>query len=157
MSDSKVLDGQAAYEAQMNMFMTQACNIDFALHSFGILQYYNAMSFEKFIMDMEISSMVKRICRGFGTNEEDLAFSLIKDVGPGGEFLTSEHTLLNYRGEFYQPILSDRQSFDGWKMSGEKKTIERAREKYLQLLADYSAPPLEEGLDKALRERILKA
>lgn len=154
LSDSKVLDAQGAYEASMNIFMTHICGLDFALHSFGILQYYNAMSFEKFFMDVELAGMIRRICQGFKTGEEELALPLIKGVGPGGEFLTSEHTLFNYRKEFYQQRLSDRNSYDSWKGQGKKRTPERAHDKVLQLLKEYQEPPLEEGVKKALLDFI---
>lgn len=155
-SDSKVLDAQAAYESQLAMLLTQLCRIDYALHSFGILQHYNAMSLEKFILDVELAERTQRLIQGFSVEEEDLALELIEQVGPGGEFLTSEHTLLHYRQEFYMPDISDRQSYDSWKNKGMKTARERAQERVSQLLKEYTPPPMEEGLDAALLAFIQK-
>ncbi len=48
----------------MSLLMAQVSGINFVLHSAGILDSYNCMSYEKFIIDDEMCGMVKRIKRG---------------------------------------------------------------------------------------------
>jgi len=87
--DAKLPDSQAAYESMMSllMAMAQVSGINFVLHSAGILDSYNCMSYEKFVIDDEMCGMVKKIKRGYEVNPDTLAFDIIKEVGPGGHFL----------------------------------------------------------------------
>ena len=110
-TDSQVPDAQGGYEAMMNLLMANASGINFVLHSAGILDSYNTISYEKFIIDDEICGLVKRIKNSFELNTDTLALDIIKQVGPGGHFLDKEHTLKNFRTEFYRPTLSSRTNY----------------------------------------------
>ena len=43
--------------------------------------------------------MVKRFLSGIQVDEETLALDVIKEVGPGGNFLAHEHTVKHFRKE----------------------------------------------------------
>jgi trimethylamine--corrinoid protein Co-methyltransferase len=75
-------------------------------------------------------------------NEDTLAFDLIKEVGPGGNFVTAKHTRRFMRGEHYQPSLSNRDSREDWEAGGGKLTWERAADKVEEIMAKdgYSLP-----------------
>ena len=64
-SDAKIADAQAGYESMMSMLMAQVSGINFVLHAAGILDAYNCVSYEKFVIDDEICGMVKRIQNGY--------------------------------------------------------------------------------------------
>jgi trimethylamine--corrinoid protein Co-methyltransferase len=110
------------------------------------------MSLEKFVMDDEICSTIRRIVRGVDINEETLALNLIREVGPGGQFLTCEHTLNHFRNEFWQPQLCDRSNYDVWRIAGSKESLRRAEVRVQQILSDYIPPIIEEGIDCYLRQ-----
>ena len=148
--DAKYPDAQASYESMMNLLTARYCGINFVLHSAGILDAYNCMSYEKFIIDDEMCGMVKRIKRGYEVNPETLALDVIKDVGPGGHFLDTEHTFDHFRTEFYQPQLSNRDDFFSWQASGSPLSMEAATKKYKEILETYEAPPLPADVDKGL-------
>jgi trimethylamine--corrinoid protein Co-methyltransferase len=76
-----------------------------------------------------------RAVEGIKVSEETLAFDLIKEVGPGGSFVTSKHTRRFMRGEHYRPTLSNRDSRADWEAKGAKSTWERAAEKVKEILA----------------------
>lgn len=114
LTDAKVPGYQSSWESSMNLMGSAATGVNFILHAAGGLQFYNAMSYEKFIMDEELCGMAKHLKRGIKVDENTLATELIKEVGPGGEFITSRHTLENYKEEFYFPILSDRRTYSNW-------------------------------------------
>lgn len=154
--DAKVPDAQAAYESMMSLLMAQVSGVNFVLHAAGILESYNCMSYEKFVMDDEICGMVKRIRKGYQVNADALGLGAIKEAGPGGHFLDKDHTLKHFRTEFYQPRLFDRDNFDSWHAKGSPQSMEKANKKYKEILAGYVAPELPADVDKALQKFIKK-
>ncbi len=154
--DAKSPDAQASYESMMNLSMAQACGINFVLHSAGILESFNCMSYEKFIIDDEMCGMAKRIQRGIEVNPDTLALDVIKEVGPGGHFLDKDHTFDHFRTEFYQPRLSNRDDYVTWKTNGSYQCRQRAHKKYKEILEIYEAPELPGDVDKDLQTFIDK-
>ncbi|MFC1880315.1 trimethylamine methyltransferase family protein [Thermodesulfobacteriota bacterium] len=148
--DAKLPDAQASYESMMNLLMARLSGINFVLHSAGILESFNCMSYEKFIIDDEMCGMVKRIKRGYEVNPDTLAFDVIKEVGPGGHFLDKDHTFDHFRTEFYQPQLSNRDDFVSWQAGGSSQSLESANKKYKDILETYEAPELPADVDKDL-------
>ena len=153
-SDAKVPDAQSAYESMMNLLMAQVSGINFVLHTTGILDTYNCMSYEKFIIDDEMCGMVKRIKKGVKVDDEFLGLDVIKEVGPGGHFLDKIHTFRHFRSEFYQPVLTNRDDFDGWYTKGCPQSVEAANKKYREILANYKVPDLPADVDRDLKKFI---
>ena len=154
--DAKSSDSQSAYESMMSLLMAQVSGANFVLHSAGILESFNCMSYEKFIIDDEMCGMVKRIKRGIQINPGTLALDVINAVGPGGHFLDKDHTLDYFRTEFYQPRLSNRDDYVTWQTSGSPQCMETAHQKYKEILATYEPPDLPADVDKDLRTFIRK-
>jgi trimethylamine--corrinoid protein Co-methyltransferase len=90
-------------------------------------------SHEQLIMDEEISAMSKRIVRGIQVDDETIAVSLVKKVGPGSagdSYLAADHTLKWLRSEEYiLPRVSVRGSFQVWENAGKKDTYQLAKDK----------------------------
>lgn len=153
LTDSKAVDGQAGYESCLMLMSPISAGINFILHTAGILQYWLCMSYEKFVMDAEIAGILRRYKKSIDVNDNSLALDVIKHVGPGGHFLAQMHTKLNHKTEMRQPMLSDRQSFDGW--AKDKLTTEaRATAIWKKLLDSYQDPGLDAGLQKQLQAYI---
>jgi trimethylamine--corrinoid protein Co-methyltransferase len=154
--DAKLPDAQASSESMMSLLAARFCGINFVLHSAGILESYNCMSYEKFIIDDEMCGMVKRIERGYEVNPDTLALDVIKEVGPGGHFLDKDHTFDHFRTEFYQPQLSNRDDFVSWQACGSPQSMQTANKKYKDILETYEAPELPADVDKDLQQFIAK-
>ena len=154
--DAKVPDAQAAYESMMSLSMAQVSGVNFVLHSAGILESYNCMSYEKFIIDDEMCGIVKRIKRGYEVNEDTLGLDVIKEAGPGGHFIDKDHTFEHFRTEFYQPQLSNRDDFDSWQASGSPQSVEAAGKKYKKILETYETPELPADVNRDLQKYIEK-
>lgn len=153
-SDSKSPDAQAGYESMMSLLMAQVSGINFVLHTAGICESYNCMSYEKFIIDDEMCGMVKRIKKAYAVDEDTLGFAVTKETGPGGHFLDKDHTMKHFRNEFFMPVLSDRDSYDGWKEGGSLTSMQRANRRYQEIIAAYEAPELPENTDRELKKFI---
>jgi trimethylamine--corrinoid protein Co-methyltransferase len=154
--DAKSPDAQASSESMMSLLAARFCGINFVLHSAGILESYNCMSYEKFIIDDEMCGMVKRIKKGYEVNSDTLALDVIKEVGPGGHFLDKDHTFDHFRTEFYQPQLSDRDDFVSWQASGSPQSMETANKKYKEILETHEAPEMPADVDTDLLKFIEK-
>ena len=135
-SDAKVLDEQAAIEATMSTLMSALSGANL-IHDIGFLEFALLGSMEMVVMTDEIIAMVKRIMRGIEINEDTLALDLIHRVGPGGNFLSEEHTLKHFRKEQFFPRFLDRQNYANWVTSGKKPMRERLNEEVKRILKEY--------------------
>ena len=154
LSDAKLPDAQAGFEAMMSQLMATLSGVHFVLHSAGILEGYMVSSYEKFVLDDEICGMCKRIKRGERADEDRLAFELIRQVGPGGEYLTQKHTFQNFRKEIYANLLEEKDSYANWQQKGALSIDRRANQKWKEILKAYQEPQLPAETDKALRRYI---
>jgi trimethylamine--corrinoid protein Co-methyltransferase len=152
LSDSKLMDSQAAYESCFTLLMAQMAGGNFILHSAGIIETYNCVSFEKLMIDNELIGMLKRIDQGVEVSDDTLAYDVVREVGPRGEFITHDHTLNHFRHEFFIPALSDRKSATAWKAAGSVPAEIRANRKWKEMLESYEEPKLPVDIDAALQK-----
>jgi len=151
LTSSKSPDAQAAYESMMCLWPTVLGGVHFVLHAAGWLESALLASYEKFIIDVECLRMFEWMMqKGIPFDAEGLAMDGIREVGPGGHHLGSEHTMRNYRTGFYRPWISSTENYDRWQRMGSRTTDRVATEKWKQLLADYKDP----GLDPAVEAQL---
>ena len=62
----------------------------------------------------------------------------------------------DYEDVFYVPIVSDWRNFETWFDSGALSAARRANVIWKKLLASYEPPPIDPGVDEALREYVVK-
>jgi len=94
----------------------------------------------------EFIGQVRRMMEGIRVDREYLAVDTIKRVGPGGHFLQDDHTLNHFR-ENWQPDLTDRKTYETWKMEGAMSMGQRAKEKVRHILDNYRPQPLQAEVD----------
>ena len=157
LTSSKAPDAQAAYESMMCMWPTILGRVNFVLHAAGWLESALLASYEKFAIDVEQLRMFEWILdRGLPVDQEGLAMDALREVGPGGHFLGSEHTLRNYRTGFYRPWISSTENYDRWQRFGSRTADVVAAERWKQLLKDYPDPGIDPGVDEQLKEFIAR-
>lgn len=132
-------DFQAGYESTLLMLASHLSKTDVLLLSAGSLDSVMTASYEKFILDEEIYGMVQRYMAGIEVSEETLALELIQELGPGGNYVTSDHTFEHYRNELFIPKVSNRQLYEKW-MLDKKTRVEAAHEIYAQRMNAYAIP-----------------
>ena len=150
MTDSKVLDAQSGYESAITVLLCALAGSNFIHDAAGLMEFALTACYEKYVIDNEILGMVMRAVQGIKVSEETLAFDLIQQIGPGGNFVTAKHTRHFMRGEHYQPSLSDRDSREDWEARGGKTAWERASVKARELIDKHSY-----SLPAAVREQVL--
>ena len=143
MTDSKALDAQSGYESALTSLLCALAGANFIHDAAGLMEFALTVCYEKFVIDNEVLGMVMRAVEGIRVDDDTLAFDIIKQVGPGGNFITAKHTRRFMRSEHYQPTLSDRNSRQEWEAEGRKTTWEKAAEIVQKTLANraYSLPP----------------
>lgn len=147
LTDAKSLSVQAGYESMLTLLATQRAGTNLIFQSSGIMEGYSSMSYEKFIVDLEIIGMVRRYLGGVKVNEKTLAVDVIKEVGIAGQFLTAEHTMLNCRKEPFIPDVSLRGAVAG---DPAEKLLENIANKKNKMLASYKKPELPEEVNTQL-------
>ena len=101
----------------------------------------------------DLIGYAKRFVKGIEVNDETLAVDLIKQVGPGGNFLTEAHTVMNMMNEFYEPDLADRTLYEEWVSSGRNTIKDRARQKLNALMASHNPHYISEDQEEEIRSR----
>jgi trimethylamine--corrinoid protein Co-methyltransferase len=152
LTDSKDTDMQAGIEGAMAMMPAILSGVDFVLHACGTMESFTTVCLEKFIIDEETTSAMLRMQKGFEFDDETLAADCIKEVGIGGNFLTHDHTLDNFRSELFMPSLFSKESFPKWEEAGKKDLTQVAGERLKQRLAAYKFPSITETQEKLLQK-----
>ena len=153
---SKLPDAQAAYESANTLLPTVLAGTNFVLHGAGWLEGGLASGYEKFVMDADQLGMMQVLANGYDLSDNGQALDAIREVGPGSHYLGCAHTQANFESAFYRSPVADNSSFEQWQSDGSKDTTQRAHDLYKSMLASYAAPPIDPGVDEALKEFIVK-
>jgi trimethylamine--corrinoid protein Co-methyltransferase len=149
LNDAKNVSVQAGYESMMVQFVANQEKINFNFHSAGGLDSYGAMSYEKYITDIEILSRIEYYLADLNTDETHMAVDVIDDVGPGGEFLTQMHTAMHCRKAPFASRISLQGVLPPGKTANEA-LFEKINDRLDNMLYAYEQPPLAEESEKRL-------
>ncbi len=123
-----------------------------SLESFGLLSGAEMGSPVQLVIDNEFADALKRFVRGMEVSEDTLCFELIKDVGCGGTFMDTLHTLENFRKEHWQPEIFSRQSLNSWRSKGERKEVDKSKEICRYVWENYHP----RGFDETTESKLLQ-
>lgn len=152
LTDASYPDAQAGFESMLSLQTTVNSGIDFVLHAGGILSSYLAFSYEKLVLDDEMCGMVRRLKQGIVVEPDTLAYDVIANVGPGGNYLMEMHTVKRCRKEFWTPAVCDRGGLEAWMQGGQQDAVAHARKRWQKLVADHEDPPLDGAIARQLDE-----
>ena len=147
-SDSKVVDAQAAADAQFSAMTALLVKTNLN-HDVGYLESGLTNSPEMMVLTNEIISQTRRFTEGVRIDDEALALDVIHDVGPGGEFLSHDHTMDHWR-ELWLPQVFNRQRLDTWKESGGFSVNQKLREITITLMEEHQVEPLPESVEQEI-------
>jgi len=153
---SKMSGAQTSYEKTLSTLLPVLAGAD-VVYGAGSLEGGMAASFEELVMDDEVCRAVWKAVQGIEVNDETLAVDVINKVGSSGHFLAEKHTLKHFKDVLFFPELTDRNSYDGWKKTGGKSMVKRAREKAEQILKEHWPTPLDKDAKKEIAEIISRA
>ncbi len=154
LSDSKVPDAQAGWEKGMTSLLVAMGGSNFIHHAAGMLESMLAVAYEQYVIDDEIIGMCCKVLKGIDVDPEHLALEVIDAVGPGGSFISSEHTLAHIRNEyFFGNGISDQKGREQWEDDGAEDAWMRARKIVRSILAEKEKSYIPDELDKRIREK----
>jgi len=116
------------------------------------------MTLEQIVVDDEIACFCKRVRDGIDISQAKNHFEDIKDVKPGGHFLSQPNTIKACRSsEFMMPALCDRNTFEEWVELGRPDIYDRARERVNEILASPQKNPLPDDVIGKLEDIMRRA
>jgi trimethylamine--corrinoid protein Co-methyltransferase len=152
-SDSCAMDEQAAADAAFSVLTSLLAGSNL-VHDVGYLEAGLTTSPEMMVFTAEMIEMLRGFMDGVSLDAESLALDVIHAVGPGGEFISTDHTMRHFR-DFWEPTLFNRQRVDDWVEAGRKRLGERLKEKTVAILDEHEPEPLPEGVRREI-EAILE-
>jgi len=108
-TESCFADQQAGLE-KMFGFQTHSSNGVSLIWGMGQLESELTMSLGQLVVDDEMINYARHYQGQSAVTETTLQYDLIREVGIAGSFLDTEHTLLNFRGQFFAPGLLNRKA-----------------------------------------------
>jgi trimethylamine--corrinoid protein Co-methyltransferase len=106
------------------------------------------LAFEQIILDEEIYHINRALAGGVNLGVDGEALDAIRAVGPGGHFLSQDHTRRKVR-EIWIPSLSHHGPVEGSEASSTAAWL--AREQLLRILREHAPAPLERSKQDALK------
>lgn len=140
MSDASGLTAQAGVESAINFFesFNERCNL--MMHAAGSLHSFMTVSLEKFILDIETYTRMKYYFDDMPSDEDALAFDVIKDVIESGDsFVTTEHTFDHCRTDPWYPQVSLHKNTEG---DPGQALLESIQARLNKVLDEYECPAL---------------
>ena len=155
LTDAKWVGVQSGYESMMTLLTSLQSKHNFILHCAGILDSFAAMSYEQYIVDLEIMRRAYRYLQPVDIDEAALSFDIIKKTGPGGEFLTSDDTLEKVRTHAWTSEIDLKDLLPGKTLNDQ--CLENIHAKLQLMLESYRKPELDTGIQKSLEEYLVTA
>jgi trimethylamine--corrinoid protein Co-methyltransferase len=151
--DCKILDAQAGFETGIvGLIAVLAADMIVGMQ----YDMDTLVDLADIVFCDEAMGALKRIARGFTVDENSLALDIIQNIGHGGSFLSSRHTLANFKSELWTPRLTERRSWSQWERDGSKDMEQRCRERAREILASHKPrrldPEQESEIDRITHE-----
>ncbi len=150
LTNAKVNDAQSGYETGMSGIAGLLGGMDM-FNIGGLIDALKTFDFAKAVIDDEVAQMMKRMKRGINFSDDELGLPLIKEIGPGGSFITAKHTISRMKTEAVMTKLADRDARTIWVKKGSMDIQARAMKKVKEIMANNTAPLISPELDEKLR------
>ena len=150
LTNAKTNDAQSGFETGMSTLAGVLAGADM-LNMGGLLDALMAFDFAKAVIDNEIALMLKRVKRGLEFSEENLALDTIAEVGPGGTFIDTRHTLKRMRTTALLPKVTDRDPRQQWEEKGAPDSQARAMQRVREILTRDNPAVFSPDVDARIR------
>ena len=142
-------DAQTAYEKTLTGLAPALAGASL-IYGAGMLESGMTCDLGQMIMDNENIALIRQLVRGVPVSDETLAVDLIHEVGPGGDFISTEHTLRHMR-ETSLPRLWDRDVRAAWEAAGATDLPQRAHAEARRVVAEHEPVPLPDDVLAEIR------
>ncbi len=149
LTNSKLNDAQSGYETGMSGIAGLLSGMDM-FNIGGLIDALKTFDFAKAVIDDEMALMMKRMKRGISFSDDELGLALIKEIGPGGSFITAKHTISRMKTEAVMTKMADRDARTIWEKKGSADIHARAMKRVKEIMAGNTAPLISPELDEKL-------
>jgi trimethylamine--corrinoid protein Co-methyltransferase len=150
LTNAKVNDAQVGFETGMSSLAALLAGVD--LITVGcLLDGLMVFDYANMAISAEIALMLKRVARGLDFGEENLAVKAITEVGPGGLFLDTPHTLKRMRTTALLPEIADRSPRPQWQANGAQDAHSRATRRVREILTRDNPAVFSPDVDARIR------
>jgi trimethylamine--corrinoid protein Co-methyltransferase len=151
LTNSKLNDAQAGYETGMSAIAGLLAGMDM-FNIGGLIDALKTFDFAKAVIDDEIALMMKRMKRGISFSEDDLGVDLIREIGPGGSFITAKHTISRMKTEAVMTKIADRDARTIWEKKGALDIHARAMKRAKEIMAKDAASLIPPDVEERIRD-----
>jgi len=151
-STSNTEDAQGGYETMLSMMGCLYGGANLVIHAAGWQEGGLTASKEKFVLDVEALQMLAESMQPITVDDAELAIDAIDEVGPGGHFFGTAHTLQRFETAFHEPEVFTRENFGQWTEHGSLDAGTRATAVWHRWLDEYTEPPIDTGTREAIDE-----
>jgi len=132
-SDSKIPDTQCGYEFTLSATLSALAggNIVFGA---GVLEQGLTIDYAKLVMDAEMIRMIQVAIGGIEISDDKLAMDVIHEVGPGGAYISHEHSLRSMRSQSRSKLFDRRSRADWMEITKGASMLERAYEAAIDII-----------------------
>ena len=152
LTNAHLNDAQCGYETGMNTTAAVLAGSDM-LNMGGLLDSLMAFDFAKAIIDNEIALMLKRITGFPEVDDEKLAMDIIAEVGPGGSFMETAHTMANMRETALLTHVANRDMRSTWEAEGCPDANYQALARARTILENDNPALFSKDVDEKIRSR----
>lgn len=153
--DSKVLDAQAGFETGM---VATLASFDADIMDAMQLDTDLVVDYPDLIFCNECMAAIRHALKPITVDDDALALDIIREVGPGGTFITHQHTFQHFKTELWHSGLFDHNNWERWQNAGAKDVRQAAMDQIHKLLKEERAPLLSEdataGIDAIVEAAI---
>ena len=150
-SDSKIPDIQAGYEFTLSATLSALAGGNIVFGS-GVLEQGLTIDYAKLVMDAEMIRMVQVAIGGIEISDDKLAMDVIHEVGPGGAYITHEHSLRSMRSQSNSKLFDRRSRGDWMEITNGASMRERAYEAAIGIIQNHEPSSLPEGAPETMDE-----
>ena len=125
------------------------------IHDVGLLGNATVVMPAMIVATDEIISMLHQLLVPVAVGDEDLALDVIREVGPGGEFVTHEHTFEHFSDVWY-PDLLYRGGAEAW-VASDGRFEDRVSARACKLMERHEPDPLPADVARAIQAVVTRA
>lgn len=152
-TEAKRPDIQAGVEKTFSNLLVAMAGGDCIHLAAGMLDSGSSIAYEQYVIDNEIIGMIHRLLAGIRVDEGTLGLDTIERVGPGGNYVTEDHTLKYMMEEFFYPELAERSIFDVWEKKGQPNMLTRANDRVHRILEESREGALDQSVVDQVKEK----
>ncbi|MFB6195516.1 MAG: trimethylamine methyltransferase family protein [Haloplanus sp.] len=155
-TDAKTVDDQAGAESMLRLADALRSDADVVFNAAGLLDTYDTVSPEKFVLDCERIRAVRatdaaREALLDRLTDGSLSLDAIDAADPGEAFADDRDLASIPDRVSFTPKLAVRGRYDDWHDGDDRTALQRASDHVDRLLDDYDRPPLPDDVDASIR------